>query len=204
MINAIRRQLQERKLRNQLRRYYAPDGGFLKSAKNRFTQEIRTELKPARIPIHHHVVKWRYALVAGLIAVSMTGGVMTYADANNVPASHPLYNFKRFSEQVRLGLATPQQQVALHQSFAQRRLHEIEEMKAEHPGIDEDNDETVGHLSDDFQNEANDTIDQAEKLNFMQDQRQALCQKILDTVDDTVHSRHLDHLRSHCQAVPGQ
>ena len=198
-MNPIKEKFLEFRLRRNLRRHFDPDQKFLQSAKDRFLNQV-SQRGPIlnRTPLHHHVIRWRYALIIILIAISTTGGVMTYADANNVPTTHPLYPLKRWSEQIRMDLSTPQQQVTLHKDLAERRLHELEEVKlastSQGPAIE-------NNLANDFQHEADKTIDQAEKLNFHQEQRKALCQAITKVADDEVKGGRLDHFHAHCKSL---
>lgn len=192
MNNRITEQFNDWNLRRKFRQDFGPNRSEIQKARSRFLSQI-----PAgRTPIHHHVAKWRYALVSVLIAILLTGGMATYADQANVAPTHPLYQFKLLSEQVRLDLSTPQQKIVLHQEFADRRLHEIEEVKAAStsggPVLEQ-------KLGDEFQNEADNTINTAVQVNMRVGDRQALCQHLLDATDRIVENKHIEHIRTHCQ-----
>ena len=195
MRNPIK-QLEERKIRNLLRRHYDPAKPFMELLRSDFKRSVELEIKPARTPLHHHVIRWRYALIAALIGVSSMAGMMTYADATNVPPTHPLYQFKRMSEQIRLDFSTPQQQVQLRQAFAERRAHEIKELQEASESM-----EMIPSLINDFQQETDQTIEQAQRLNFKKDQRKVICESILSSVDHALNPQRLLQIQTHCQAL---
>ncbi len=197
MINSLFTKLKELRLRSQLRKHYGPDEAFLRSSREQFLNSIEPRGGLARTSINNHAAYWRYALITLLILISTTVGLTTFADQANVPANHPLYQLKRLSEQIRLDLSTPQKQIVLHQEFADRRLKEIKEVKA---GVAK-NTSLENKLTKDFQHEAESTIDQAEHQNIKQDKQKALCQHILDSVDDTVKSNHLAHIHDRCRSI---
>ncbi|HZZ99234.1 MAG TPA: DUF5667 domain-containing protein [Candidatus Paceibacterota bacterium] len=196
MNNPIKEKLKERKIRRLLRRHFDPSDEFLRSSRSDFLDAVQKEFEVARVPIHHHVIRWRYALMAVLIATMSTAGVMTYADVANVPPTHPLYQFKRVSEQIRLDFSTPQKQVQLHQDFAARRVQEIQELRQASESM-----ETIQGLTDDFQHEAERTIDQAQKLNFQKSKRKIICQTILNSVDHAIKADKLVKIQVRCQSL---
>lgn len=188
-------QLSDWNLRRKLRRHFGPSQKAESQTRERFLSMIT----PTRTPIHHHIIKWRYALVTVLIALSLMGGFATYADQFNVAPTHPLYQFKRLSERIRLGLSTPQEQVILHQEFAGRRIHEIEEIKAasmsKGPEIEQG-------LEDDFQKEAETSMDQAQRLNLRPEQRRKLCQGLLNALEHKLQNpRPMEPVRQYCRSA---
>lgn len=127
MINFIKEQLVISRLKKTLQNYARPDRTFLKSARAKFV--TLAQQRAGVSTKEKHPLLWKYATVSLVVMFSMTGGMAVFADAGNVPATHPLYGFKRLSEQVRLDLSSPAQQVELHRLFAQRRLKEASEIK---------------------------------------------------------------------------
>jgi len=130
MISLIKEQLAIRRLKKNLHVHVRPDRAFLKSARTRFIT-LAQQQAGVRVGAIGYFRSFKYATVAIAVVFALTSGMAVFADANNVPANHPLYGFKRLSEQVRLDLSSPVQQVELHKTFAQRRLKEISELKTE-------------------------------------------------------------------------
>lgn len=210
MINFIKEQLAIWKLKKSLHVYTRPDRAFLQSARLRF---VTLAQQRAGVTVRvKHPRSWKYATVAIVSVLSMTSGMAVFADANNVPATHPLYNLKRVSEQVRIGLSSPAQQVELHKTFAQRRLEEVSELKTEQddkpfpPGFQN----RIDGLNKDFQNEADNGLDQAKDPQVKTTDRIKFCNDILDTIKNRPQSNQLpiqmmDHIKTRCaNAVKSQ
>lgn len=203
MINFIKEQLAIWKLKKSFRAYTRPDRAFLKSARLRF---VTLAQQRAGVNVRaKHPRSWKYATVAVVAVLSMTSGMAVFADANNVPATHPLYGFKRVSEQVRIGLSSPTQQVELHKTFAQRRLEEASELKTEQddkpipPGFQN----RIDGLNKDFQNETDNGLDQAKDPQVRVVDRVKFCNDILDTIQNRPQSNQLpvqimDHIKARC------
>src|SRR3989344_3046721 len=193
MFNFIKEQLAIWRFKKSLRAYTRPDRAFLKSTRTRF---ITLTQQRAGVCIRaKHPRSWKYATVAIVAVLSMTSGMAVFADANNVPVKHPLYNLKRVSEQVRLNLSSPVQQVELHRVFAHRRLEEVTELELEtdinnrpippQSKIRVNNKIQIDKLSKDFENEI----------------RPEFCKYILDTIKnrpDKVKNRMIDRVKIRC------
>lgn len=203
MINFIKEQLLISKLKKSLREYTRPDRAFLKSTRTRF---VALAGQRAGVTVRtKHPLLWKYATIAIVAALSMTSGMAVFADANNVSATHPLYNLKRMSEQVRIGLSSPPQQVELHKMFAQRRLEEVSELKNEQddrpipPGFQN----RIDRLNKDFQDETDNGLDQTKNPQVKKEARQQFCQDILNTIQNRPQSNGLpskmvDHIKIRC------
>lgn len=126
MINFIKKQLAIRKLKRNLREYTRPDQSFLKSARLRFItmaqQDLRVKLVASRS------FSFRYATIAIMAVLAMTSGMAVFADVNDVPVTHSLYQLKRLSENVRLEISPPDKKIVLHQIIVQRRIKELVEL----------------------------------------------------------------------------
>lgn len=213
MINFIKEQLAIRKLKRGLREYTQPDRAFLKSAKLRFV--TMAQQKSGVSVQARHSRSWKYATVAIMVILSMTSGVVVFADAKNVPVTHPLYNFKRVSEQIRMGLSSPTQQVKLHQVFAHRRLEEVVELEESSLDINEkDNQDNnvdkpisekskirIDKLNKDFEDETETGLNKAQDPKIKEEVRQKFCQDILDTIkekSDKKQNRMADRVKTRC------
>ena len=126
MINFIKEQLAIRKLKRNLREYTRPNQAFLKSARLRFiTMAQQNSSVNVRV---RHSYSFRYASVMVMVILAMTSGMAVFADVNDVPVTHSLYQFKRLSENVRLEVSSPDKKIALHQVIIQRRVKELQEL----------------------------------------------------------------------------
>lgn len=203
MINLIKEQLMIRKLKKSIRAYTRPDQWFLTSSRLKFVT-LAQQRAGARIETNHSR-SWRYATVAILAIISIVGGMAGFADANNVPVTNPLYNFKRISEQARLSLSSTTQQVELHQVFARRRLKEVIELEVEletekikeEVKIEVENNlpipvqsqERINKLNRDFEDEAEAGLAKAQNPKIKKEVRQKFCQDILDTINSRADKR---------------
>jgi hypothetical protein len=217
MISFIKEQLTVWRIKKNLRAYTQPDRAFLKSARARFVTLAQQQFR-VRVSATGYRHSLKYATVTIAIVFAMTSGMAVFADVNNVPATHPLYNFKRVSEQVRVGLSSPVQQVRLHKTFAQRRLQEASELKNNQPKINpEINQRTnqgsspntpktqdrIDRLNKDFQNETDHGLDLAKDSRVQTGARVQFCQDILNTIKNNSESNRLptqmvDHIKSRC------
>ncbi|MBP9822074.1 MAG: hypothetical protein KBC81_01340 [Candidatus Pacebacteria bacterium] len=127
-MNFIKEQLAIWKLKRSLRSYVQPDKTFLNSTKEKFVL-MSQQRNSASVIKHYHLMK--YATVFAVVALSMVTGLSVFADVSDVSVAHPLYDFKRVSEQVRLKASSPVKQVELHRVFATRRLQEVVELENE-------------------------------------------------------------------------
>jgi hypothetical protein len=185
MTNFIKEQLAIWRLKKLLRRETRMDQAFARSARMRFI-----ELARQRAGALSHVGRsrlWKYATITAVIALTMTSSMAVFADANNVSASHPLYNLKRLSEQVRLDVSSPGQKVELHKAFAQRRLKEASEIEKNGtpdlpatpaPGVRV----RIEQLKEDFRTEAETGLDQTQDPQIRTEIRVKFCDDIFDAI----------------------
>ncbi len=227
MINFIKEQLAVWKLKRSLHKYIRPDRAFLQSARTRFitlAQQSRfgqnahsdaksrildsdkAESRRAGVTVRaKHPRSWKYATIAIVAVLSMTSGMAVFADASNVPVTHPLYSLKRLSEQIRLGLSTPEQQVELHQIFAQRRLEEASELETNHDDrpITPESQTRINGLDNDFQKETEHGLDKTQDPQVHAAARAKFCQDILDIIQQDAPTNPLpspmvDHIKTRC------
>lgn len=203
MINFIKEQLAIWRLKRSLHSYAQPDQVFLKSTRAKFL--ILVQHRGGVTIRAKHPKSWKYTTIAIVTVLSLTSGIAVFADASNVPVTHPLYNLKRMSEQVRLDLSSLDQQIELHKIFAQRRLEEVSELKAgqdDHP-IPRGFQDRIDGLNKDFQNEADDGLNQAKNPQVRAEARVKFCHDILSTIQSRPHSNQLpvqmvDHIKTRC------
>ena len=190
-----------------LRAYTRPDRAFLRSARVRFV--ALAQQRAGVTARAKHPRAWKYATIAIVAVLASTSGAAVFADATNVPATHPLYGFKRMSEQVRMGLSTPAQQVELHKIFAQRRLEEASEIEADHDDhpIAPQSQLQVNGLDKDFQNETEVGLDKAQDPQVRAQARLQFCNDILTTIAHLPPANQLpvavvSHIKTRCAQTP--
>lgn len=228
-------------LRIRIKRALKPDQVFLDSAREKFLLSLveRYGIQMETTSLSSSM-RWRYAVIITLIVCSM-GGLGVFADTTNVAPDHPLYEFKRISEQVRLHLSTPDHQVALHQVFATRRLEEIKAIeKVAVPTVVAASVQPVAtvtpvvlsaaktakvadqsvtssslpvlasvstrpileKLDSDFRNEIMQGIEQDEKIDTRGERRKALCQILLQAVQQNLIKSHKsERIEARCATV---
>ncbi|OGM97940.1 MAG: hypothetical protein A2735_00910 [Candidatus Yanofskybacteria bacterium RIFCSPHIGHO2_01_FULL_41_21] len=204
MINFIKEQLVIRRLKKYFREYTQPDRAFLKSAKLRFVT-IAEQKSDISIQAKHPRL-WKYATVAIVAIFSMTSGMIVFADVNNVSATNPFYNFKRISEQIRIGLSSSTKQIELHQIFAHRRLEEVVKLEENNLEINKKDNQNnidkpisseskirIDKLNKDFEDETEAGLDDVQDPKIKKEVRQKFCQDILDTIKKQPDNRR-DHV----------
>ena len=223
MINFIKEQLKIWRFKKSLRKYTLPDQVFLKSARTRFIT-LAQQKTDVTIPANHPR-SWKYATIAIVTVLSMTSGIAVFADANNVSATHPLYNLKRISENVRLELSSPEKKLQLHQVLVQRRLKEVTELDTEEKRVPTRNVPSVARrdiasassevnltprqikikkLDSDFRKEAESVLDQAQRLSIDKEDHIRICREIVNTInrDPASPSGHfMERIQSRCGEV---
>ena len=223
MINFIKEQLKLWRFKKSLHKYTLPERVFLKSARIRFVALAQQHADVGVMMKHSH--SWRYATIAVVAVLSMTSGIAVFADANNVSVTHPLYNLKRLSENVRLELSSPEQKLQLHQVLVQRRLKEVTDLNTEEkraliksmPPVVKINIASVSSevnltprqikikkLDSDFRKEAESVLDQAQRLPIEKVDHVQICKEIINTItrDPASPSGHfLERIQSRCGEV---
>ena len=202
MINFIKEQLAIWKLKKSIREFTRPDREFLESARIKFVT-LAQQHGGVGVRAKHPRV-WKYATVAIVAILAMTSGMAVFADASNVPVTHPLYNLKRLSETVRLEVSLPEQRLKLHEVFVQRRLEEITDLDMEEhriliqtrPAVVRGSITSassgvnltprqirIKKLDSDFQKEAESVLDQTNKLPLRKDVDIRICKEITNAVN---------------------
>lgn len=216
MIKYIKQQLALRRLREQLRARYWINPEFLKSAKESFVAMAGLRAQRAGVRVARWSHAWRYATVAVVAVLSMTTGLAVFAQKNDVPPDHPLYQLKRLGEHVRLAVSSPAQQVELRQEYVSRRLKEIILLKAEEAGAQLDisvspeatltpHQTRLQELGDDLQKEAESAIDQSEDIGNRKEKHAQVCGQILEAVDHASTSAPVGlrlYLKARCEESP--
>ncbi len=217
MDNLIKNKISDYKIRHLLRKFFSPDKIFMYSAKQKFLSDLTGEFN-GYVRETEPSFQWRYAYALILIVIISFGSLITYADVKDVSANNPLYSLKRFGERVEIQVSNPERQLELHQEYLVRRLEEIKEVEAsvkiQNPGPKKSNapspatnevdaiktNDRVEKLMNDFQDEADNSIDKAEKLNLRSEQKKNICKNILDRADDLVKGQRLKHINDRCKS----
>ncbi len=131
MIQGFKDTIRQWHLKSRVHRALQPEKEFLDSARESFLKSVRIMNGNSTARMMAHARYWRYAFVALFVVVIGTGGLAALADNADVPTDNVLYPLKRVSEQVRLDLTlSDEQKIKLHEDLAQRRLRELEALRA--------------------------------------------------------------------------
>lgn len=104
-----------------------PDKKFLEKTKFIYLQSFKQNFPAApesRSAFRHFSI----GLASGIALMLIISGSAVYADQTNVGADNPLYPMKRAYESVNLKLSAETQKPLLQMEFANRRLHELEDL----------------------------------------------------------------------------
>ncbi|MCL4392407.1 DUF5667 domain-containing protein [Patescibacteria group bacterium] len=162
MIKFIQHHVHTRKIKKLLRKKFSPDPAFLEAAKADFLSRI-SGTKGIAVPVRKRFGWMLKYSVTFAIIVGLGGGLVAYADAQNVPPTHPLYPLKRLGEDITLTFASSGSKPYLHREFAERRLEEIEEVSSAASSTKKN--QIVKTLDDDFKTEVNEAFTSAKKKN---------------------------------------
>ncbi|HVZ10912.1 MAG TPA: DUF5667 domain-containing protein [Candidatus Paceibacterota bacterium] len=131
MIQAFKDIVRHWRLKSRVHHALQPEKEFLDSARESFLKSVRTMNGNSTARMMAHARYWRYAFIALFVVVISTGGLAALADNADVSTDNVLYPLKRVSEQVRLDLTlSDEQKIKLHEDLAQRRLRELEALRA--------------------------------------------------------------------------
>lgn len=133
-MKGIRDTIKEVQYRKMLKHLFEPRKEFLERSRGVFLDEVAKRRVAPLAP----QIRWRsigvkslqYMVVFAIVALVGTSGLVAFADSQNVEATHPLYQFKRIGEQVRLTIAPKQSKHLLHEEFAKRRAEEVRQITA--------------------------------------------------------------------------
>lgn len=159
MIKFIKYKFDSWKARKLLRKRFSPDPEFLARARGDFLSRLAGSSGVAAAAKRGFGVVLKYTLTF-VIILGLNGGLVAFADGQNVPPTHPLYPFKRLGEDIALTFASPQSKPYLHKQFAERRLEEIKEVSAASSTAAS---QIVDTLDSDFKTEVNKAFESAEK-----------------------------------------
>ena len=159
MIKFIKYKLDFWKAGRLLRKRFSPDPEFLARARGDFLSRLAGLSGIAVAAKRGFSLALKYT-IAFVIILGLNGGLVAFADGQNVPPTHPLYPFKRLGEDITLTFASPQSKPYLHKQFAERRLEEIKEVAAASSTAA---DRMVNTLDGDFKTEVNEAFESAEK-----------------------------------------
>jgi hypothetical protein len=125
----------EYRCRFLLKRYCEPDKKFLAECREVYLEKFDAQIarKVPNIPLRRRVLApvFKYGIISFSGLFLLGGGAVVYADKQNVSYNHPLYQFKRLGEAMRLQLASAETQPDLHDQLAKRRLQEIKAVNAQ-------------------------------------------------------------------------
>jgi hypothetical protein len=151
------------KVKKLLRKKFLPDAAFMEVAKADFLSRISGTTKGIAVPAKKGF-GWvlKYSVTFAII-LGFGGGLVAYADGQNVPPTHPLYPLKRLGEDITLTFASSGSKPYLHREFAERRLEEIEEVSSAASSTGKS--QIVKTLDNDFKTEVNEAFASAKKKN---------------------------------------
>lgn len=195
----------EKLIQKKLKRFFEPRKEFIEETRVLFLSKIeRVENKDSSslkfINLFTFKPVLRYSLVALFIIIFLSGGLVIYADSNNVGASSPFYRFKKTGEKVRLMMAPKDRRPMIDHQIAQRRIEEMH-------GFKDIDDHMIEVLSNEYKNEINLSLDKMDNLNKERlDQIRELCAKIAQTMASKVQivkaadidDYLLQHFKEHC------
>jgi len=136
MIEFFKEKVKAWRLRVKLRKEFSPRPEFLAYCRAIFLEKVAQKIPDGQIKLAggFSFTKFaRYSLTSFFVLLFFGSGAVVYADATNVSYNHPLYNFKRVAETVRLKLAPSEQVAALRTEFAERRVQEIKIITTQEP-----------------------------------------------------------------------
>lgn len=188
-----------------LSRFFEPRKEFMEETRVLFLSRLEFKSKKGETILNHNNIFvftpfLRYALVAVFIVLFLSGGLVIYADSNNVGPNNPFYGLKKTGEKMRLAMAPKERRPMVDHQIAQRRIEEMQKLK----NMDKD---MIEMLSNEYKNNINLSLDEMSNLNKeMLDQIKELCAKIAQTMADkieivkasNVDDPISDHFKEHC------
>ena len=133
MIKFLREKLRYRIYRLLIKRYTKPRKEFLENTRALFIDRMRAHTSLVTNTDSHRIynnkTKFSYSALTLLLFLLLNGGVILFAEEQNVDAEHPLYPFKRASEKIQIRLSKPEKKILLYEKFARRRLEELKQLK---------------------------------------------------------------------------
>jgi len=197
MSNFITRKIEEYRCKKSLRNYFEPGEDFLCEIKKLFLDKIAPEesTKKARHSWFNLPEVLKYSLASFFGLIFLGSGAAVYADKTNVDYSHPLYNFKRVAEAMRVNLAPEEQLPILHNELAQRRLDEVKKIEAAdilvttttETVINADikkHQEIITKLRNDMRQEVNTVISEIEEKHVQEISAHKLCDSVSDIIKE--------------------
>jgi len=130
MIERIKQYFKDLRLRRLLRRDFVVPKSAMEKTRVLFYEALQNQ--SARTHTHSSYVFWtRYALTSLFALIFIGGGIVTYADRTDVPATHPLYTYKLLAEEARLQSVPLEKKIDLEIEFAERRIRELDALNDE-------------------------------------------------------------------------
>ncbi|MCX6760127.1 MAG: hypothetical protein NTW46_02175 [Candidatus Nealsonbacteria bacterium] len=190
---------------DKIKRFFKPRDEFIEETRILFLAKLETINKKEKLGINLNNIFvftpfWKYSLVAIFIIIFLSGGLVIYADSNNVSVNNPLYRFKKTGEKVRLTMAPKDRKPMVNHQIAERRLEEMH-------GLKNMDSHTMEALSNEYRNDINLSLDGMAGLDKERlEQFKELCAKIAQTMankveivkaadmDDSIS----DHFNEHC------
>lgn len=117
----------------KLLRHLKPNKEFSEDTKIVFLGAFKEKFPhAARLPVRVFLYFVR-GMATGLAVMIILGGASVYADQKNVGPENVLYPLKRSQELLNLVLTNEEERPELHLKFAERRLHEVSEIRKNNP-----------------------------------------------------------------------
>jgi len=188
---------------DKIKRFFEPRDEFIEETRILFLARIeKIKNKGTKISFNLFVFNpvLRYSLVIVFIIIFLSGGLVIYADSNNVGVGNPFYGFKKTGEKVRLAMAPKERRPMVCHQIAERRLEEMH-------GLKNMDSQIMEHLSKEYKNNLDLSLDGIANLDQERlEQFKELCAKIAQTmankaeivkaadIDDSVYK----HFKEHC------
>ncbi|MCX6765031.1 MAG: hypothetical protein NT148_00635, partial [Candidatus Nealsonbacteria bacterium] len=170
---------------DKIKRFFEPRNEFIEETRVLFLTRLEKLGKKEKIGINlNNIFVFRpilkYSLVAIFILIFLSGGLVIYADSNNVSVSNPLYGFKKTGEKVRLMMAPKDKRPIIDHQIAERRINEMH-------GVKNTDAHMIEALSNEYKDNINLSLDEMANLNQERiDQIKELCAKIMQTMANKV------------------
>lgn len=184
--------------RRIIEKFFEPRKEFIEETRILFLSKVELKGKSAVVSgsifIFRPFVK--YAAVAFFVIVFLSGGLVIYADSNNVSPANPLYGCKKIGERMRVAFAPKERKPMIDHQLAQRR---IEEMR----GYKNENNRMMKSLNEEYKDKMDLSLDE---MAVLDKEMKELCARLAQTMAqkiEIVKAAEIDdhvseHFKEHC------
>jgi hypothetical protein len=185
---------------NKIKRLFEPREEFMEETRILFLTRIEEINGKTHSAVFIFAPFWKYSFAAIFIIIFLSGGLVIYADSNNVSVNNPLYGLKKTGEKVRLMVAPKERRPIVCHQIAQRRIEEMH-------GLKDTNDHRMESLNNEYKKDMDLSLDGMAGLNKEKtEQFKELCDEMQKTMSNkvaVVKAADIDdsisgHLKEHC------